>query len=83
MRVEFTCASVGEKAQTIKTSQFPNIKFKKGQNFTITLSNGVKLKAYVNRKDASSLYIKAVDFPNNLKRAVVGNSVTRTVKSIK
>jgi hypothetical protein len=83
MKVEFTCASVGEKAQTIKTSQFKGIKFKKGQNFTITLVNGTKLRAYVNRADLSTLYIKAIDFPANLKRAQIGKPVSRLIKSIK
>lgn len=84
MNLEFTCASAGEKAQTIRTNQLTgfNFKFKQGDFYKITFSNGKTAVAYVNRKDASTFYIKSSDFPSGLKRASVGNSVSRTIKKI-
>lgn len=85
MKVEFTCASEGEKAQTVKTSQLDNygFKFKQGDFYKITFSNGEVAVAYVNRANASTLYIRSGNFPNGLKRATIGNPVSRTIKSIK
>lgn len=81
--VKFTCASLGEKAQTIRTSQFEGVTFRKGQVYKITLANGTVLNASVNRADGSTLYITAENFPSNLKRAQVGSPVSRKIKSIK
>jgi len=83
MRIKFTCASVGELAQTIRTNQFEGFNFKKGQYYTIYFTNGTSVNAYVNRQDGSTLYIKGEDFPSNLKKATVGNPVSRIIKSIK
>ena len=81
--VKFTCASAGEKAQTIRTSQFEGINFKKGQQYKILFVNGASALASVNRNDGSTLYIPAEEFPSGLKRAQVGAPVLRKIKSIK
>jgi hypothetical protein len=81
--VKFTCASAGEKAQTIRTSQFEGYTFRKGQHYRLVLSNGTVLNAVVNRADGSTLYITAENFPSGLKRAGVGSPVSRKIKSIK
>lgn len=83
MKVEFTCAKKGEKAQTVRTSQF-DIKFNVGEYYRITFADGRSTIANVSR-NGSTLYVPAVDFPTGLKRAITGKngSVTHEVKSIK
>ena len=83
MKLKFTCASAGERAQTINTSQFEGCYFSYGEQYKITFTNGTSAIAYVNRANGSTLYIKATDFPSGLKRATLGNPVSRTIKSIK
>lgn len=83
MKLRFTAASRKEKAQTITTSQLEGFNFRRGQEYRITFSNGETAVAYVNRANASTLYIRAEDFPSGLKRAVVGSPVSRTIKNIK
>lgn len=83
MKLKFTAASRKEKAQTINTSQLEGFNFRHGQEYRITFLNGETALAYVNRENASTLYIRATDFPSGLKRAVVGSPVSRTIKNIK
>jgi hypothetical protein len=82
LSVKFTCASVGEKAQTITTAQFEGINFKNGQEYKIVFSNGKVANARVTR-NGRTLYIPASEFPAGLKRAVVGSPVPRKIKSLK
>lgn len=82
LSVKFTCASVGEKAQTLTTSQFEGINFVDGQNYKIVFENGKTALARVTRQ-GRTLYIPAGDFPSGLKRAVVGSPVMRKIKNIK
>lgn len=82
MKVKFTCASVGEKSQTLRTSQFEGFNFKNGQHYRIYFTNGKFADGYVTR-NGTTLYIPSASFPNGLKRAEVGNPVLRTIKNIK
>jgi len=86
-KVEFTCASVKEKSQTIRTNQLSNLgfNFKDGESYKITFVNGKTAVATVSRNGAT-LYISAKSFPRGLDRATVarlGGPVTRNLKSIK
>ena len=83
MKVIFTCAKKGEKAQTIRTSQF-DIKFNEGEYYRITFADGRSTIAKVTRK-GTTMYVPAADFPVGFKRAVTGKngSVAHKVKSIK
>ncbi len=82
LSVKFTCASVGEKAQTLTTSQFEGMKFSDGQYYKIVFENGKSALARVTR-NGRTLYIPALDFPSGLKRATVGSPVSRKIKNIK
>lgn len=83
MKVKFTCASVGEKSQTLRTSQFEGLfNFKNGQQYRIYFTNGKYADGYITR-NGTTLYIPAEEFPSGLKRAEVGNPVFRTIRNIK
>lgn len=86
MKLKFTCASAGEKAQTITVNQLTGkydiALFTYGSQFRIYFTNGTFADAYVNR-DFKTLYIPAANLPKGFKRASVGNPVSRTIKNIK
>lgn len=83
MKVKFTCASVSEKSQTLRTSQFEGLfSFRNGQQFRVYFTNGKYADGYVTR-NGTTLYIPASSFPSGLKRAAVGSPVSRTIKNIK
>lgn len=84
MNIKFTCASVNEKSQTIRTSQLKDLgfSFKDGQSYKVTFSNGKTAIATVSR-NGETLYIAAANFPSGLKRAEVGSPVLRKIKNIK
>lgn len=89
MKLKFTCASAGEKAQTITVNQlltaFENTEldnFYKGAQYRIYFTNGTYADGFVNR-EFKTFYIPAANLPKGLKRATVGNPVSRTIKSLK
>lgn len=82
MKVKFTCAKDGEKAQTITVNQLGDGYFTKGAKFRFYFGNGITADGYVNR-ESKTIYIPAGNFPKGLKRATVGNPVSRTLKKIK
>jgi len=84
MKIKFTCSSSKERTQTIRTAQLSGFSyFKKGEVYKIYFSNGEYATARVNRLDGSTLSINYNEFPKNLKRASVGNPVSRTIKGFK
>jgi hypothetical protein len=89
MKIKFTCASEGEKAQTVTVGQllevFENTEydnFYKGAKYRIYFTNGTSVEGYVNR-EGKTLYIPAANLPKGFKKATVGNPVSKTVKSLK
>lgn len=83
MEIKFTCASVSESAQTIRTSQFEGRTFNYGEQYRIIFKNGVSALATVNRTDGSTLYISSSSFPRGLSRARVGQPVVRSIKGLR
>jgi len=89
MKLKFTCASEGEKAQTVTVAQLLNVfdntevdNFYKGAKYRVYFTNGTSVEGYINR-EFKTLYIPAANLPKGFKRATIGNPVSRTVKSLK
>lgn len=79
--IKVSCASRGEKSQTIRTSQFAGLVFNKGDRYVIK-PEGINffIPCYVNRKDGSTLYVKEKHWPRILNKALVGKGNQRSLK---
>lgn len=78
--VPFVCVSEREKAQTVRTVNLVGRTFEHGQNYLIELDGGSRIPCRVNRKDATTLYFPAKDWPPGLSKATVGSPVVRDVR---